>query len=226
MAFNPHYDYIRAATKDTVKRHQITGLHIGKVIHIYDGDTCWVAISIPTQDERFRIEYLTVRMLEYDSPEMRTTGGVDHKPYGKEVRDVFQVLALNKMVIISIPVPNKPDPYGRVLAHLYVLERGAQIPVLRPEGHHAAARDINPKDFITITAADTRSKYQATTAINVRGQNIMVPVTVDIPSGFEVNKANLKFLTHANQWMRDNARVKPYVGGTRNWSADEIANGI
>lgn len=118
------YDLLGAATKESTPPRQLTGRLLGKVISVYDGDTCRVAVVTPGRPPR--AEYVTVRMLGYDSPEMRKTGGLDHAPYGKEVRDALRALVLGKIVVLEIPPLAKSDPYGRVLGRLFA--------ALAPEG--------------------------------------------------------------------------------------------
>jgi hypothetical protein len=116
------YNAIRRAEKATTPRHQITGLHMGKVVDTYDGDTCRVAIARPSWGPPAEpvVEYLSVRMLGYDAPEMKK----DQLPYGREVKAVLASFVLDRVVVLDIPAPKRPDPYGRVLAHMYAFGRG------------------------------------------------------------------------------------------------------
>lgn len=199
------YAAVRGASKETTKRHQITGRHIGKVVDAYDGDTCRVAIAIPTWDRRGDapvVEYLNVRMLGYDTPEMKQ----QQLPYGREVKAVFHALVLDKVVVLDIPVPEKPDPYGRVLAHMYALERGV----------------------INDAGTGSTSGARGTVTLEVRKREVAVPITVDAPSGYATDDAGLSSLIHVNQWMIDNARVKGYDGKAARgeWTLDELENGV
>jgi hypothetical protein len=236
------YAAVRGASKETTKRHQITGRHIGKVVDAYDGDTCRVAIAIPTWDRRDDaavVEYLNVRMLGYDAPEMKK----QQLPYGREVKAVFHALVLDKVVVLDIPVPKKPDPYGRVLAHMYALERGAHytLPYTPepPSGGAACWYAITccfpcspcqpPRPgVINVTGTDSTSGARGTVTLGVRKREVAVPITVDVPSGYVTDDAGLSSLIHVNRWMIDNARVKEYDGKAARgeWTADELENGV
>lgn len=219
------YSALQRATKDSTPRHQITGRFVGKVVDAYDGDTCRVAIPIATFSGEPKIEYLQVRMLGYDSPEMKKVKGLDHKPYGTEVKAVFNVLVLEKFVVIDIPVPDKPDPYGRILGHLYVAKRGDQVQVAR-EASCLATLLCCPTGPQTMTLTDGETSEPGTETVTVRNRDVDVPITADIPEGYSAS--DIDSLLHVNQWMIDNARVKAYNGeGARPvWTAAEIRDGV
>lgn len=212
------YAAVHEASKDSTARHQITGRHIGKVIDAYDGDTCRVAIALPTWGGAPVVEYLNVRMLGYDSPEMKKA----QLTYGREVKAVFHAFVLDTIVVLDIPVPEKPDPYGRVLAHMYALERGAP--------HPSSPLPYQPPGPGALNGAGTDSTLgtRGTVALEVRKQAVNVPVTVDVPSDCVLDDASLARLTHVNAWMVANAHVKEYGGGAArtDWSADEIEHGV
>jgi endonuclease YncB( thermonuclease family) len=95
---------------------------LGKVVDAYDGDTCRVAFHPPgafSAPGGPRVDYIQVRMLGYDAPEMKKTKGLAHRPYGEEVRNAFRALVLHKIVAVAVSEEER-DPYGRALAHLYV----------------------------------------------------------------------------------------------------------
>lgn len=219
------YVSLQGATKESTPKHQITGRFIGKVVDAYDGDTCRVAIPIPTFSGEPEIEYLQVRMLGYDAPEMKKSKGLDHKPYGTEVKAIFHALVLDKIVVIDIPEPDKPDPYGRILAHLYVAKRGNQVQVARSPSCWSALTCC-PSGPRTIVLTDDESSDPGSETKVVRGRDVDVPITVDIPDGF--SEENIDSLLHVNQWMVDNARVKAYNGeGARpNWTVAELRDGV
>ena len=238
------YTALQLATKSTVEKYQVTGYFIGKVIDVYDGDTCRVAFVLPEPNGKgTRVKYFQVRMLGYDSPEMQRVNDIDHRPYGEEVRDILRTLILDKIVALYIPVPDKVDPYGRILAHLYAVVRGARLQVIRqsPPPHtrckrwlcccccwSRAGRQSPELRVITVRANDEKSSAQGLITTKVRGRPIYVPVTVDIPHGFQPNSVSLETLMHVNQWMIDNARVKEYDGSRARpkWTAEEIEKGI
>jgi len=135
-----HYAALRAATKDGTEAFQPSGFILGQVVDVYDGDTCRLAIIAPKMGigdaaGSAEVQYLRIRTLGYDAPEMKLA----HRPYGLEVKAVLEGLVLGRIVVAYIPVPKesaahgyavpeKADPYGRVLAHLFVAPRGASLP--------------------------------------------------------------------------------------------------
>ena len=115
---------LRAATKENTHKHALARVRVGKVVDAYDGDSCRLALMFPAVPAA---EYVSVRMLGYDAPEMTKS----HREFGTEVRNVFRLIVLNKLVVVDIPRLKKADPYGRVLARLYVAEEPtAQKPLL------------------------------------------------------------------------------------------------
>jgi endonuclease YncB( thermonuclease family) len=189
---------LRAATAATTPRHAIAGRFVGKVLKTYDGDTCHVAFLAPAAPAAGRrIEYVPVRLLGYDAPEMRKTKGLDHRPYGEEVRAALRALVDGKLVVVEIPPTERPDPYGRSLGRLFAARAGPQ------------AEKIGG-------------------SVRVRGRDIAVPATVDVPAGHPVDDAGLRALLDVNRWMLEHARVKPYAGkGARpTWTSEELREGI
>lgn len=244
------YAAIRDAEKDTTPVFQVLGRHIGKVVDAYDGDTCRVAIAAPSwgrEDPADAVRYLNVRMLGYDAPEMKK----EQLPYGREVKAVFHALVLNKVVIIDIPVPgepdpygraapDRPDPYGRVLGHMYVAPRGATLSLPRaadppPRGRlrrlmaRLGRRRPERGALEAVVLADDEGVDAPGAAdVVVRKQAVQVPITVDIPDGCVADDDTLAGLLHVNQWMIDHGRVKSYDGktGRADWTADELENGV
>jgi len=113
---------LAAADKASTLKHMITGIHVGKIIDVYDGDTCRLALVFPDLQNptTFKCEYIQIRMLGYDAPEMKKA----HRVFGLEVRDVLRSLILDRIVIAELPHPStltskRADPYGRVLGRLY-----------------------------------------------------------------------------------------------------------
>ena len=234
------YRVVAGATKDNTCVHQVCGLFLGKVVDAYDGDTCRVAVAFPGSPGASSepvAEQLNVRMLGYDAPEMkkkRKDDVADPKPYGTEVREVFRTLVLNRVVVLDIPRPEKPDPYGRVLAHMYVAEAANEALVT------ARAVDRQPKKSGGLFAWLGRGKSAAVASqsaaaapaeprrMEIRGREVEVPATVDVPEGFPLSTTSLEDLTHVNTWMVENARVKAYDGSTArpDWTLEELTNGI
>lgn len=248
------YGAVRAATKASTAEHRVTGRFVGKVVDAYDGDTCRVAIAFPALDGGEApagragaaaagaepvVEFLKVRMLGYDAPEMRKGGGLDPVPYGREVKAVLHALVLGRMVVLDIPEPDKADPYGRVLARMYAVARGAAIRVPYfappPPGCWAGLRRAcccrggagGAPAAASIAATDGATSAPGVVAVTVRRRAVYVPVTVDVPEGYALDDEGLEALLDVNQWMVDNAGVKTYDGATARpaWTADELEFG-
>ena len=114
------YAAVQRATKESATLHRLSGRHFGKVIDAYDGDTCRVAVAVPTVGRTGAVEYadryVNVRMLGYDAPEMKK----EQRRAGGLVKKLLHRLVLGKIVVLEAPSGGKPDPYGRVLGRLYV----------------------------------------------------------------------------------------------------------
>ena len=87
-----------------------------KVISVYDGDTCTVVLRLHGKFVKFR-----VRMLGYDSPEMKpplnTPNRVNVVESAKVAKLELEKLILNKIVQIDC---GDWDKYGRLLGKIYV----------------------------------------------------------------------------------------------------------
>jgi len=93
---------------------------IVKCTQVYDGDTCWVAVFINDEDQE-PIE-VKVRMLSYDSPEIRTRDK-EEKEQDLCCKDILSSLILGKLVFAEFGNPQHPnsrDKWGRCLATLSV----------------------------------------------------------------------------------------------------------
>ena len=210
------YDQLGNATKDNTKRFQLTGWMMGKIVDAYDGDTCRLAVIVSPKT----VEYFSVRMLGYDAPEMKK----DHRPYGQEVKAVFAHLVLGKIVVAHVPITKKPDPYGRVLAHLYVAQTTSFI----------RATKISLLARLCCCSKSTRpyipnADQDNTTSFTGRKQSVVTPDTVDVPQDYDyISNENFAGLTHVNQWMIDHARVKPYDGknARTGYTKKELEDGI
>lgn len=221
------YATLRGATMENTPLFQLAGCFVGKVIDAYDGDTCKLAVAIPGSG----IRHLVIRMLGYDAPEMKTVSGVDHKPYGREVKAVFAHLVLGKMVLAVIPEikkPDRPDPYGRVLAYLYVATRGSFIKydeITSSPSCFLLACCARPRTDGEVIADDNSADVE-TKSFTIRGAAVTVPSTGHVPEFCE--ESHVEQLLQVNQWMVDHGRCKPYGGkGKRpGYTADEIKNGI
>jgi hypothetical protein len=217
MALRREYGALLRATKETTRVHQVLGRFIGKVVDAYDGDTCRVAAAFPVRGGGPpRIEYLRVRMLGYDAPEMKRVKGLDHRPYGLEVREAFRALVLGRMVVVDVPPPERPDPYGRVLGRLYVAEAGAPL-----RGGGGLLRACCCRRAEPGAAASEGAVFV------IRGREVLVPGTADVPSGYRADGArSLAALLDVNRWMLEHGRVKPCAGKRAEWTVRELADGV
>jgi len=105
------------STFENTKEYTLEGVNkIGKVIKVYDGDTLWVAINI-----HYKIFKFKVRMLGYDSPEMKPRLNIPNREQeiqaAKKAKKYIEDLVLNKKVLVEF---SKYDKYGRPLCKLYI----------------------------------------------------------------------------------------------------------
>jgi len=196
------YNNVKNATIADCETH-LTGRFIGKVLDVYDGDTCGVAIDINRT-----LRYIRIRMLSYDAPEMKKK----QRPFGVEVRDVLRDLILDKMVVVDIPKQKKYDPYGRTLGHIYVLRQGMPCTV------------VSCWSLLCPGCKSFNGEQDYTKHI-IRDNKVEVPVTIDIPEQFHI--AFLHELLHVNEWMINNTFVRPYDGQHSRsvWSQQELQCG-
>jgi endonuclease YncB( thermonuclease family) len=100
----------------TIKSPPFKGEHItGKVVKVYDGDTC--TVIMPIQDTFFKIN---IRVNGIDTPEISHRGSTTdiEVSAGLKVRDKVRDMILDKIVIIDII---KWDKYGgRVVANIEI----------------------------------------------------------------------------------------------------------
>jgi endonuclease YncB( thermonuclease family) len=279
------YAALRAATKDGTEAFQPSGFVMGQIVDVYDGDTCRLAIIAPKMgigdaEGATAVQYLRIRALGYDAPEMKLA----HRPYGLEVKAVLEGLVLHRIVVAYIPtpkedahgyaVPEKPDPYGRTLAHLFVAPLGARLP--RPRAPpYAAARGLPPPAppaarGVAEWAGDVcaclcpcpwpgRPPFRGERGLSlagagplspetpappaapgrpaplsapprtvvVRGAQVSVPGTEDVPCGYGGSFGETARLLWVNGWMVAHARVKPYDGRSarEGYTDEELAEG-
>lgn len=221
------YETLQQATKENTPAFRVRGIFLGKIVDVYDGDTCRLAVAAerPGQTAAL-VEYLNVRMLGYDAPEMKK----DHKPYGTEVRDVLRELVLDKIVIAHAPETKKPDPYGRVLARLYVAERGVSftMPYAPPWWKRCfPKRGQDEVSTVAVTAADETGSARETVTKTVRDVDVAVPCTTNVPNEYGFVEEHLADFLYVNQWMVDHAKVKPYdgVGARPGYTSTELRDG-
>ena len=82
-----------------------------KVVKVYDGDTVWCACYIDGAAHR-----VSVRMLGYDTAEMRTHDPVE-KAAAIGARDDLKSMVLDRVVRLEI---TGSDKYGRLLGQMYL----------------------------------------------------------------------------------------------------------
>ena len=87
----------------------------GKITDIYDGDTMTIVVLFRGEPTKYKL-----RMLGYDSPEMKPRKTCEHrdlhKQAGKKVRDYLREKYINKKVWIKFV---KEDKYGRLLGEVF-----------------------------------------------------------------------------------------------------------
>jgi micrococcal nuclease len=83
-----------------------------KVIDIYDGDTCTIAMWIGFQRYSFKL-----RLYGIDTPELRTKNAVE-KEAGYKAKDYLCSLILNKKV--KIVFADKEEKFGRLLGTIFL----------------------------------------------------------------------------------------------------------
>jgi endonuclease YncB( thermonuclease family) len=115
------------------------GSIVSKVVSVYDGDTFTVIIpSDPSSYATSRFYLRPVRMFGYDSPEMKVAVKdpmrAKKKQAGLDAKAYAEALVLNKFVLIR-PCA-KPDKYGRLLAHMYVIGDFSDLQLFIRSGCH------------------------------------------------------------------------------------------
>ena len=202
------HEALAAATKKTTPLFSISGTFLGKVIDVYDGDTCRLAFIAPRRPgekknplaalfsrEKPSVAYLPVRLKGYDAPEMRS-GDPAEKAAAAGARDALRALLLGKVVVCVAEA--RPDKYGRTLADLHA--------VLSPEERPALVK-IGRRAF---EVPSTKHHPPA----RKRGE-------AGAPRG-TLGAAGAG-LIHANSWMVAQGLGKVYGGGEKNeWGPAEI----
>lgn len=83
-----------------------------KIIDVYDGDTCTIAMWVGLQKYSFKL-----RLFGIDTPELRTKN-LEEKEAGLKARDYLISLILNKKV--KIVFADKEEKFGRLLGTIYL----------------------------------------------------------------------------------------------------------
>lgn len=85
-----------------------------KAVSVYDGDTFTAAVAV-----NGRLEEWHIRMLGYDSPEIRSKNQAE-KAEAVRCKEALSRWVLNKVFLIR---PTKPDKYGRLLCDVFVSKK-------------------------------------------------------------------------------------------------------
>lgn len=121
---NGHISNALKGANNSVELFSLDGKHMyGKVVNVYDGDTCKIVFEIDGMNGDNRLVRFNCRMNGYDSPEMRP-------PKNKPDRE-FEIKAAKaaKQRLISLVMSHsekvvfvkcgKFDKYGRLLVDIY-----------------------------------------------------------------------------------------------------------
>ena len=109
-------DCYLSKTTDKIPLYSMKGqVYRAKVVDVYDGDTCTVIFR-----QNFRYRKYKVRMLGYDSPEMKPSLKHDNRDIeiesARRAKEALKVHIYNKIVILHC---GKFDKYGRLLGTIY-----------------------------------------------------------------------------------------------------------
>jgi micrococcal nuclease len=97
----------------SIQKFSLTGRTVlGKVVSVYDGDTCRVNLFLAGND----LKQFTIRMNGYDSPELKTKNSTEKK-CGLISRNTLVKLLEDRIVKLECL---EHDKYGRILANLFV----------------------------------------------------------------------------------------------------------
>jgi hypothetical protein len=196
-------DELRAADRNT-PRYQVHGNFLGKVVVVTAGDTCRVAVRLPCPSTGKReVRALEVVLIGYEAPPPEST------EYALEVRNVLQALILNRVILLSIPETQHPDPGGRTRARIYAL-------VNAPRPRPWLARVCGCR-----TGCRTASQPPPPHELPVRSRDVSVPQICDIA------EKNRRELLDVSEWMICKAGVAIYtVGRARHaWTRYELIHG-
>ena len=109
---------LKKATKENTKIFCLKGQSFKcKVIDVYDGDTCTVAIVLHGNKTAFR-----VRMIGYDSPEMKPSKDIPNRINIKLSAIDAKIKLKEKTKGICYITCGNWDKYGRLLGTIYTKE--------------------------------------------------------------------------------------------------------
>ncbi len=116
------YDLLAASDKSIQVFSLENRVLLGKVVDVYDGDTCKVNVFLYDNV----LKQFTIRMSGYDCPELRTKN-LKEKTFGIRSKDIMSKLVSNKIVKIQC---FGFDKYGRLLAKIFVrINKGEDLDV-------------------------------------------------------------------------------------------------
>ena len=106
-----------------VEMFSLTGRTVlGKVVSVYDGDTCKVNLFLAPND----LKQFNIRMNGYDSPELKTKNSTEKK-CGLISKNILNKLLEDRIVKLECL---EHDKYGRILANVFVkLEDDSELNV-------------------------------------------------------------------------------------------------
>lgn len=111
MISENQYDILKQSDKSVPKFSFKNKVIFGKVVKVYDGDTCQINTFV--QNDIFRF---TVRLEGYDSPELKSNNLIEES-YAKVSRRVLNELIIDKIVLLEC---SDFDKYGRILCRISV----------------------------------------------------------------------------------------------------------
>jgi endonuclease YncB( thermonuclease family) len=107
------YNYLLNSTKDIELFSLNKRIMLGKVVDVYDGDTCKIVLFLGNGLKKF-----TVRMMGYDCPEMKTKNLIEKK-FGQRSKKIFSEMIENRIVKIECL---EFDKYGRLLGNIFLMK--------------------------------------------------------------------------------------------------------
>jgi micrococcal nuclease len=113
------HPYLSSRNELNTKEYSFTGeIFLGKIISVYDGDTCTAIVRIHQQYQQIKI-----RCYGYDSPEIKPKKDCINREEiiqkANEAKEMLSRLCLNQIVRIEI---HGFDKYGRFLGTIYKWE--------------------------------------------------------------------------------------------------------
>jgi len=108
---------IKSSNFDNTELFTFDGIKTNaKVVKVYDGDTLWIVFNYYK-----RLIKIKVRMLGYDSPEIRPPKNLINRQNeiyrAHKAKEYIESLVLNKVVKVHL---SKFDKYGRPLCTIYI----------------------------------------------------------------------------------------------------------